>query len=67
MKFAKIYSNNKVMGTKVCTECKIPKDREHDFHVCKKTFDGRQAKCKVCRNKNNNKYIKTDWLKMVIG
>ena len=52
---------------KICTECKVPKDREKDFHICQKAFDGRQAKCKTCRNKNNNKYVKTDWLRLIIG
>ncbi len=51
---------------KKCSKCGEKKELD-DFHVNRLTPDGRQPSCKVCRNKNNNKYIRTDWLKMVIG
>jgi hypothetical protein len=51
---------------KVCKTCGEKKDLS-EFHKQEKSPDGKQPNCKPCRAKYNNKYIKTDWLKMVIG
>lgn len=54
------------MRKKICTKCKVPKELT-DFHVNKKSYDGRCPECKPCKLARNVKYIKTDWLKLVIG
>lgn len=51
---------------KTCTKCKVPKERS-EFHVNKKSMDGLCPECKPCKLERNKKYIKSDWLKLVVG
>ena len=52
---------------KTCSKCKQRKELT-DFHVNKKSYDGRCPECKPCKLARNEKYIKKDWIKMyVIG
>ena len=51
---------------KTCTICKVPKELK-EFHVNRITYDKLCAQCKSCKNAMNKKYIKSDWMKTVIG
>jgi len=51
---------------KICTKCKIPK-MPREFHKYERSPDGLCYECKNCKNKRNEKYIKKDWLKVLIG
>jgi hypothetical protein len=52
---------------KICSKCKQEKDLKKDFHINKKSFDGRCPECKPCKLARNTKYYKTDWMKLIVG
>lgn len=46
------------MATKICSNCKIEKDLDNDFHVNKASSDGKGSYCKVCARAKAKQWAK---------